>query len=214
MLWAKLEIDQTYSGTVKTLKEYGAFIDIGGVDGFLHIGEISWTRVNHPSDVLAEGQAVDVKIIALDREKKKISLGMRQLAANPWSTAEANYRPGSTVSGKVTRTADFGAFVELEPGVEGLIHISELDHRHVRKVTEVLTVGQSVDVQVLEVDPARKRISLSLKALQPKPQPEEKAVAEQPASPERPQRKKPMKLKGGIGGPTKGGLFGNPKDFD
>jgi small subunit ribosomal protein S1 len=163
--WEKVEVGQQYAGKVKTLKDYGAFIDLGGVDGFLHVGEMSWTRIKHPSDILQEGQAIDVVVLSLDREKKKIGLGMRQLAQNPWNAAVEKYAVGTTVGGKVTRTTDFGAFIELEPGVEGLIHISELDHRRVKRVGEVLNVGQEVQAKVLEVQPDRQRISLSLKAL-------------------------------------------------
>lgn len=215
LLWAKLDVGQQYAGTVKTIKDYGAFIDIGGVDGFLHIGEMSWTRLNHPSQILKEGDEVQVQVIAADREKKKISLGMRQLVPNPWEAATEKYAKGTTVSGKVTKTTKFGAFIELEPGLEGLVHISELDHRRVNKVTEVLNVGQEIDVQVLEVDPERQRISLSLKALQPKPEPEKKE-ADKAASDERDdpvRRKNPEDLKGGIGEGGGGKLFGDPRNF-
>lgn len=216
VLWAKLDVGQKFFGTIKTIKDYGAFVDIGGVDGFLHIGEISWSRINHPTDVIHEGQAVEVKVISLDNEKKRIGLGMRQMMPNPWKAVVDKYAVGSTVSGKVTRTAQFGAFVELEPGVEGLVHISELDYRRVKSVAEVLKVDQEIDVQVLEVDPDRKRISLSLKALQPKPEiPEAKTKAEQEGAAESAAyvRKQKGNLKGGTGSQSPGGMFGNPKDF-
>ena len=157
--------DQTYTGKVKTVKDYGVFVDLGSVDGFLHIGEMSWHRLKHPSELVKEGQTVDVKVLSLDREKKKISLGMKQLVQNPWSTAAEKYRRQFDGQGKVTRIADFGAFVELEPGLEGLIHVSELDHKRVRHPSDVLKANQVVTAQVLEVDRERKRISLSLKAL-------------------------------------------------
>lgn len=214
-IWKTLEVGQKFGGKVKTVKDYGAFIDIGGVDGFLHIGEMSWTRIRHPSDILKEGQEVEVQVITLDREKKKISLGLKQLATNPWARAGEKYAIGATVSGKVTRTTEFGAFVELETGVEGLIHISEMDYKRIKKVTDVVKEGQTVDAKVLEFDPDRKRISLSLKALKEKPQ--EVKVADEDLSPSAaapayvPKRK--GSLKGGTGGNTGGGLFGNPRDF-
>ncbi len=211
--WPQAEVGQQYKGRVKTIKDYGAFVDIGGVDGFLHIGEMSWTRIKHPTDVLQEGVEIDVVIISLDREKQKIGLGMRQLSQNPWERIEDHYSVGKQVTGKVTRTADFGAFVELEPAVEGLIHISELDHKRVKKVTDVVTVGQEVSVQVLEVAPDRQRISLSLKATKPKPE-EPKDEDQAPGKGAAYERKRKEPLRGGTGSPQGGGLFGNPGDFN
>jgi predicted RNA-binding protein with RPS1 domain len=207
-LMTHLETGQTLTGKVKTIKDYGAFVDIGGVDGFLHIGQMSWVRINHPSELLTEGQEVEVKVLTIDSDKKKISLGMRQLAANPWANVENKYAKGAVVTGKVTRTEAFGAFVELEPGIEGLVHISELDYKRVRAVTDVLSVGQTTEVQVLEVDPQKKRVSLSVKALKAKP--EEAAPA--PVV-EGPKYVRKEGLKGGIGGDVKGGLFGDPNKF-
>jgi small subunit ribosomal protein S1 len=209
--WPQADVGQQYAGRVKTIKDYGAFVDIGGVDGFLHIGEMSWTRLKHPTDVLQEGQPVEVVIISLDREKQKIGLGMRQLSRNPWELIEDRYGVGSQVTGTVTRTADFGAFIELEPSVEGLIHISELDHKRVKKVTDVVNVGQEVTVQVLEITPERQRISLSLKATKPRP---EEAKEEEPAG-KAPgyERKRKEPLRGGTGSTGPGGLFGNPGDY-
>ena len=208
--WPKVDVGQQYTGTVKTIKDYGAFVDLGGADGFLHIGEMSWTRVKHPSEVLQEGGQVDVVVLSLDREKQKIGLGMRQLARNPWSDVESRYSNGKTVNGKVTRLADFGAFVELEQGVEGLIHISELDHQRVRMVKDVLSVGQEVQVQVLEVATDRQRISLSLKALKEKPEAPKSA---EPEPPPPPVRKRTEPLRGGKTAEPGGGLFGNPRDY-
>jgi predicted RNA-binding protein with RPS1 domain len=210
--WQSVEVGQQFAGTVKTIKDYGAFVDLGGVDGFLHVGEMSWTRIKHPSDILQEGQAVDVVVLSLDREKQKIGLGMRQLAQNPWNLAVDKYPVGRDVSGKVTRTTDFGAFIELEPGVEGLVHISELDHRRVKRVADVLTVGQEAHVQVLEVQPDRQRISLSLKALKPKPE-EPKEEDQAPGKGAAYERKRKEPLRGGTGGSGGTGLFGNPGDF-
>ena len=211
--WEKVEVGQQFTGTVKTIKDYGVFIDLGGADGFLHIGEMSWTRVKHPSEVLQEGQQCDVVVQSLDREKQKIGLGMRQLTHNPWGSVETNYAVGKEVTGKVTRTTDFGAFVELEPGVEGLIHISEMDHQRIRKVTDVVNIGQEVQAQVLEVAPDRQRISLSLKALKQKPEkPKDEDLA--PGKGEAYERKRKEPLRGGKAMGSGGGLFGNPGDFN
>lgn len=218
-IWKNLEVGQSRKGVVKTIKDYGAFVDIGGVDGFLHIGEISWSRIRHPSDVLSEGQEIDVQILSLDEDRQRIGLGMRQLAQNPWDAATQKYAPGSTVNGRVTRTTDFGAFVELEPGVEGLVHISELDYRRVNKVNDVLNVGDETELKVLDVDLGRKRISLSVKALKEKPpeldkKPEKKSDEDMaPSGGEAYNRKRKGPLKGGTGGSGGGGLFGDPGDF-
>jgi small subunit ribosomal protein S1 len=208
--WQTVEVGQTFTGKVKTIKDYGAFVDLGCVDGFLHVGEMSWHRIKHPSELLKEGQTIDVKVLALDKEKDKIGLGMKQLVQNPWTTAAEKYPPHSTVTGKVTRIADFGAFVELEPGLEGLVHVSEIDHKHVRHVSDVLKAQQFVTAQVLEVDMERKRVSLSLKALIAKP--EEKPAQAEP-TPESVQRKRKGPLKGGTGRSAPGALFGNPADY-
>jgi len=211
----QIQAGQTHTGVVKSLKDFGAFIDLGGIDGFLHIGQISWQRINKPSDILAEGQRVEVKVLAVDREKKRISLSMRQSEQNPWTTAEEKYAKGTQVTGRVTRIEPFGAFIELEPGVEGLVHISELDHKRIRAVSDVLSQNQMVELQVLEVDPRKKRISLSAKALKAKPEeaappPSATAAPEPP-----PQRRKPAgNLKGGIGGTQPGGLFGDPRRYN
>jgi small subunit ribosomal protein S1 len=213
--WSKVEVGQDFRGVVKTLKDYGAFVNIGVVDGFLHIGEISWSRINHPKDVLAEGQEIDVKILKLDPEKKRVSLGMKQLAQNPWASATERYATGRTVSGKVTRITEFGAFVELEPGLEGMVHISELAWRRVGSVGEILKVGETRDFQVVEVDTKRKRVSLSLKALEKRPEAprsERNEEPEQPAQSEAKRQRNPN-LRGGTGSSSGRGLFGNPNDF-
>ena len=201
--WKKLSVGQRLSGKVKTLKDYGAFIDIGGVDGLLHVGEMSWTRVRHPKDVLSEGQEVEVQIIGLDREKGKISLGMKQLASSPWDGIEIRFAPQTVVHGTVTRTTEFGAFVELEPGIEGMIHISELDHRRVPRVTDIVQVS---------VDRDKKRIALSLKALTARPESQRKKVSDEDLAPgggQAYERKRKGPLKGGGGTSPSGGLFGS-----
>jgi small subunit ribosomal protein S1 len=212
--WSTVEVGQDFKGVVKTLKDYGAFVNIGSVDGFLHIGEISWSRINHPKDVLAEGQEVDVKVLKLDNDKKRISLGMKQLAQNPWSSAGEQYAQGRTVPGKVTRLTEFGAFIELEPGLEGMVHISELAWRRVGSVGEILKVGETRDFQVVEVDTKRKRVSLSLKALEKRPEsarPEREAEPE--PAPSEPRRPRNTNLRGGTGSSSGRGMFGNPSDF-
>jgi ribosomal protein S1 len=148
--------------------------------------------------------------LSLDREKQKIGLGMRQLARNPWANVEAEYSAGKTVTGKVSRIAEFGAFIELEQGVEGMVHISELDHQRVRSVQDILKVGDEVTVQVVEVSSERQRISLSMKALKAKP--EQAKPAEEPEAPA-PVRKRKEPLRGGKTAESSGGLFGNPNDY-
>jgi small subunit ribosomal protein S1 len=176
------------------------------------VGEISWSRINHPNEVLKEGQQIQVRVLKIDKEKNRISLGMKQLVQNPWMGLNEKYPSERIVSGKVTRVADFGAFVELEPGVEGLVHISELAWRRVGSVGEVLKVGDEKEFKVLEVDAKRKRVSLSLKALEQKPESVRKAEAEEEDS--RPARKANLDLRGGMGGSSgAGGMFGNPSDF-
>lgn len=211
-IWKALEVGQKRTGTVKTLKDYGAFVDIGGVDGMIHVGEMSWSRINKPSDILTVGQQVEVQILTIDREKQKISLGMRQLMANPWQTIVEKFQPASVVHGKVTKTTEFGAFVELEPGIEGMVHISELDHRRVHRVSDVLNVGDEKDFQIISVDPEKKRIALSLKRLHAKPDAPAKKSDEDlsPSGGQTYERKRKEPLKGG--GTGSGGLlFGNSR---
>lgn len=211
--WETLEEGAEYDGRVKTIKDYGAFVDLGGADGFLHIGQISWTHIKHPNEVLSEGQSIRVKVTKLDREKNRIGLGMKELTQNPWDAAESTYAPETTVTGKVARVMDFGAFVELEPGIEGLIHISQLDWKRVRKVSDVVKEGQEVTAKVLEFDKNRKRIALSIKALSEDPRVAEEEAREAELA-KRPPIERRTDLRGGIGQPESGGgLFGNPNDF-
>ena len=151
-------------GTVRSLADYGAFVDLGGVDGLLHVSDISWSRVGNPGDVLTVGQEIDVRVLKIDQEKRRISLGLKQLQAHPWESVAEKYRSGERVHGVVTRTTDFGAFVELEPGVEGLIHISEMSWaKRVRKASDVVKPGDTVDVVILAVNLGEHRLSLGLK---------------------------------------------------
>lgn len=159
-----LQEGQVMTGTVRSLTEYGAFIDIGGVDGLLHVADISWARIGKPADVLALGDRVEVKVLKINRDTRKISLGMKQLQPDPWTVATEKYQPGQRVRGTVARLTDFGAFVALEPGVDGLVHVSELSwSKKVRKPSDVLKPGEQVDVVVLGVNPGEHRISLGLK---------------------------------------------------
>ena len=161
---ANLAEGQVIDGTVKNLTDYGAFVDLGGIDGLLHVTDIAWRRVNHPSEVLTIGQTVKVRIIKINHETHRISLGMKQLQEDPWSNIETRYSVGQKLKGRVTNIADYGAFVELEPGIEGLIHVSEMSwtKKNVHP-GKIVSTSQEVEVQVLEVDSAKRRISLGLK---------------------------------------------------
>ncbi|MFA5950313.1 MAG: 30S ribosomal protein S1 [Hyphomicrobium sp.] len=167
---ARLAEGQIIDGLVKNITDYGAFIDLGGIDGLLHVTDMAWRRVNHPSEILNVGDTVKVQIIRINPETQRISLGMKQLQSDPWSAIEAKYPIGSRFSGTVTNIADYGAFVELEPGVEGLIHVSEMSwtKKNVHP-GKIVSTSQQVEVQILEVDPTKRRISLGLKQTQDNP---------------------------------------------
>lgn len=165
-----LKVGQELEGTVQRLTDFGAFVDVGGVDGLVHVSEISWSHVNKPADVLAEGQQVNVKILKIEPEKGKISLSIKAATPGPWETASEQFNTGDVISGEVKRIADFGAFVEIAPGVEGLVHISQISHKHISTPHEVLKQGQSVQVKVLDVNVADKRISLSIKETEEAPE--------------------------------------------
>jgi small subunit ribosomal protein S1 len=161
---AAMKEGDTVPGTVRSLMSYGAFIDLGGIDGLLHVSDIAWSRVSKPEDVLTVGQELQVRILKIDPETKKISLGLKQLQAEPWETAPERFQVGQRVSGTVTRVAEFGAFVELEPGVEGLIHVSEMSWgKKVRIAGDILKQGERVDAVILAIKPEERRISLGLK---------------------------------------------------
>jgi small subunit ribosomal protein S1 len=157
-------------GTVKNLTDYGAFVDLGGIDGLLHITDMAWKRVKHPSEVVKVGDELEVRILKFDRERSRVSLGLKQLGADPWQNIARRYPPGTRVFGKVTNIADYGAFVEIEDGVEGLVHVSEMDwtNKNVNPA-KVVHTGQEVEVMVLDVDEERRRISLGLKQCQSNP---------------------------------------------
>ncbi|MFO1150038.1 MAG: 30S ribosomal protein S1 [Alsobacter sp.] len=163
-LVANLEEGQTVDGVVKNITEYGAFVDLGGIDGLLHVTDMAWRRVNHPSEVVTIGQQLKVKIIKINHETHRISLGIKQLLADPWEGIEAKYPVNARFSGRVTNITDYGAFVELEPGIEGLIHVSEMSwtKKNVHP-GKIVSTSQEVEVQILEVDPVKRRISLGLK---------------------------------------------------
>ena len=161
--WTGVEEGQVRQGVVKSLTDFGAFIDLGGVDGLLHVSEMSYGRIKHPNQVIKEGEPITVKVLRLDREKGKVSLGLKQVMPDPWENAAQKYPEGSLIEGTVARLATFGAFVELEPGVDGLIHISQLADFRVAKPDDVVKVGQKVQVRVTQVKPEERRISLSLR---------------------------------------------------
>jgi small subunit ribosomal protein S1 len=169
-LLATLEEGKVVDGVIKNITDYGVFVDLGGLDGLLHITDLSYGRIRHPADLFKVGDTIAVKVLSFDREKERISLGLKQLTPDPWTTVQEKYPITNRVTGKVVSLTDYGAFVELEAGVEGLIHISEMSWtRKIRHPNQILTVGDVVEVVVLELDPQRKRISLSLKQLEPNP---------------------------------------------
>ena len=163
--WSDVEIGKKYTGVVKSLTNYGAFVDIGGVDGLVHISELSWNRIKHPSEVVNVGDTIEVYVKDLDTENKKVSLGYKKAEDNPWEKFKAEYPIGSEFTAPVVSITKFGAFVRILPGVDGLVHISEISRERVEKVPDVLSVGQEVRVKLIDVDYDKKRISLSMKAL-------------------------------------------------
>jgi len=178
--FANLKPGMKVHGVVRRLTDFGAFVDIGGgVEGLLHVSEMAYSRVNHPSDVVAEGDEVTVMILGVDKERERISLGLKQTVPDPWTTVGERYAVGQKVTGEVTRVVDFGAFVKLEDGVEGLVHISELSHKHVAKAEDVVKPGDQVQVKVISVDPDARRIGLSIKELESKPQAQPKPKQQQ-----------------------------------
>ncbi len=163
-IWEKLKVGDIVDGTVMRFTDYGAFVDIGGLDGLLHISEISWGKLKHPQEVLKIGETLKVKVISMNQEKGKISLGLKQITPEPWSVIGDKYVVGAIVTGKVVQIKEYGAFVELEPGLDGLVHISEVAHKRVADIADELQLGQQVETKILDIDTERKRISLSIKA--------------------------------------------------
>ncbi len=169
-LLAQLEEGQTVTGTIKNLTDYGAFVDLGGIDGLLHITDMAWKRIKHPSEVVEVGQEVTVKVLKFDRERNRVSLGLKQLGEDPWLAIMSRYPKGSIVKARVTNLTDYGCFAEIAEGVEGLVHVSEMDHtnKHIHP-SKVVQIGDEVDVMVLEVDEERRRISLGIKQTRANP---------------------------------------------
>ena len=173
-----LEKGEVRKGQVKRLTDFGAFVDLGGIDGLIHISELSWKRVNDPSEVVKEGDEVEVYVLDFDKEKERISLSLKKITPDPWSTAAERYNVGDIVEGTVLRLPAFGAFIEIEPGLDGFCHISQIDQKHIAKPSDVLAEGQKVQVKVLEVKPEEKRIGLSIKDAQGVDEEEAESVEE------------------------------------
>jgi 4-hydroxy-3-methylbut-2-enyl diphosphate reductase len=180
-IWENLNVGDIVEGKVMRFTDYGAFVDIGGVDGLLHISEISWGKLKHPEEVLKIGDIINVKILSLNEEKGKISLGLKQTQPEPWTLVGDKYQVGDVLDGKVVQTKEYGAFVELEAGLDGLVHISEIANKRVENVSDELKVGETVKVKIMEIDPEKRRISLSIKAALPEEEaaPAEEAPAEE-----------------------------------
>jgi len=209
-----LEPGMEFDGIVRSARDFGAFVDIGnGVEGLIHVSELSWDRVASAADVLKAGDRVRVVVKKVDRQTGKIGLSARDLLESPWKRAGEKYHVGATVRGVVSRIAQFGAFVKLEPGVEGLVHVSELATRRIRHVSDVAREGQQVECRVIAVDPDEQRLSLSIKALAPAPAARDERAAEEPDAEEPdappPAKKRNTPLKGGVGGnQSQGEKFG------
>ena len=182
-IWNEIEVGKHYNGVVKSLTGYGAFVDIGGIDGMVHVSELSWSRIKQPSDVLTVGQEVEVYVISFDKENRKISLGYKDPDGNPWAKFMASYKEGDVANVKVVKLMPFGAFAEVMPGVDGLIHISQIANRRIGKPDEVLSVGDTVEAKITAVDTEKQKISLSIRALT---EPEKVSKDEQESATEAP----------------------------
>ena len=178
-VWSTIEVGKHYTGTVKSMTSYGVFVDIGGVDGMVHISELSWSRIKHPSEVVSVGDTVDVYVISADKEKKKISLGMKDHSQDPWTVFTSQYQVGDVANVRVVKLMTFGAFAEIVPGVDGLIHISQIADHRIEKPGDVLAEGEKVDVKITDIDMENKKVSLSIRALLEEPEAEEDAPAEE-----------------------------------
>ncbi len=195
-IWEALTVGDIVEGTVMRFTDYGAFVDIGGIDGLLHISEISWGKLKHPQEVLTIGDTIDVKILSMNSEKGKISLGYKQTQPEPWQVIDEKYKVEQVIDGTVVQIKEYGAFVELEPGLDGLVHISEIAHKRVTNIQDELSVGQKVKAKILEIDKDRRRISLSIKetiepSIMEKEEPAVVEVAEEPVIVEEPGEEKP-----------------------
>lgn len=206
-MWQEIAEGQIREGIVRSIREFGAFVDLGGIDGLLHVSEMSWSRIQDPNQVVQSGQPVKVVVLKVDREKRKVSLGLKQLAASPWDSLMDKFPPNEVVKAKITKLMDFGAFAELEPGIEGLIHISELAPQRVHRVSDIVKPGQEVQVRVLKIDPSSRKISLSIKAAQAKEVPEPVVEEDEPEAPPKPPKVRTTPLRGGIG-ESSSGLLG------
>src|SRR4051812_29750322 len=162
----RLQPGQIVEGKISNIVDFGAFVDLDGIDGLIHISELSWSHVNHPSEVVAIGDDVRIKVLDIDRDRQRISLGLKQTQEDPWQRVVSTHRPGDVLEGNVTKVVAFGAFVEILPGVEGLVHISELADHHVESPSEVVEPGTSLNVKILEIDEERRRLSLSIKRVE------------------------------------------------
>jgi small subunit ribosomal protein S1 len=207
-LLSELAEGQVREGIVRSLQAFGAFVDLGGVDGLLHVSQLSWQRVKHPGDILQLGQTVKVLIRKIDPDTHKISLALRDLSENPWKTVAGKFPVGTTQRGTVSKIMEFGAFVMLEPGVEGLVHISELSHQRVWRVGDIVKEGDTVDVKVQSIDADQQRIGLSMKALAARPGPVKKEEPEPEEAPPPIISKRKTPLKGGVGKGSGGDAFG------
>lgn len=203
-LWAELAEGQKRSAVVGNIKDFGAFVDLGGTDALLPTGEMAWQKVDDPTKIVSPGQRIEVKVIRLDKDRRKVTVSLRECMSSPWDEVENTFPVGTIVNGKVTRIMDFGAFIELAPGIEGLLHISELASKRVFRVTDVVKVDDTVEVKVIKFDPETRRMSLSLKAVQ-KEREEAAQVASESAQAEAIAQEPPRKpihrrtdLKGGL----------------
>ena len=169
-LFSKLEVGSVIDGRVKNITDFGVFVDLGGIDGLLHITDLSWGRINHPSEIINMDDTLTVKIIDFDQDKKRVSLGLKQLTPHPWENIQSQYPEGSSVSGKVVSMTNYGAFIEIKPGIEGLIHVSEMSWtKHIKNPSELYSLGDTIDAKVLAIDVDERKISLGAKQLQPDP---------------------------------------------
>ena len=180
-IWNEIEIGKKYHGVVKSMTSYGAFVDIGGIDGMVHVSEMSWSRIKNPAEVFSVGDEVDVYVINFDKEKRKISLGYKDPAEDPWAKFTVAYEVGSTAEVKIVKLMTFGAFAEVLPGVDGLIHISQIANRRIGKPEEVLSVGDVVEAKITAIDNENHKISLSIRALS-EPAPAAEPVEDEPES--------------------------------